>query len=192
MCHVDIYYNKDIETKCPPDGVYAWTWTNPGSARSDQYMTFCPLFFISPTLATDVQKGQNNKDAIKFMDGFDTNTAATFFHESFHMENTVGNPPIWDNPDGVAEAGVYGSGPTADLAEKRNTAATMLVAECYTMAGLAIYYRDTLGLSYFPKPKGQTGGTFIRKKLANPGATQGASDPNDPNSQPSDDWIPLS
>lgn len=191
MCHEDEYFPDKSQSKCPPTGTYAWTWNDPGKIWTDHYMTFCPLFFNSPSLSSDVQKGQNDKNAAKFLDGFDTNRGATFFHESFHLDWTVGNPSIVDNPDGWDQPGVYGPGMTADWAEKRNAAATMLIAESYTMAGLAIYYRDTLGLSDFPKPKGRASSNVIRKKLPSPITVQGATDPNDSNSKPSNDWIPI-
>ncbi|PVH97433.1 hypothetical protein DM02DRAFT_658290 [Periconia macrospinosa] len=88
------------------------------------------------------------------------------------------NNPVWDNPN-RGQRGIYEAGPTADFAEKQNAAGTMVIAESYTMAGLAIYLRDAASLPDFPKP--------AKKVLV-----QGAADPNDQNSEPfSGDWKPL-
>lgn len=74
----------------------------------------------------------------------------------------------------------------------------MLVAESYTMSGLAIYLRDTLGLSDFPKPGSKVGVTVnsgdgpVREALSDPTNVQGATDPNDSNSEPFEgDWVQM-
>jgi hypothetical protein len=76
----------------------------------------------------------------------------------------------------------------------------MTIAESYTLSGLAIYLRDTYGMTDFPKPKKYAGFTVsgddtappIRMAVDNPGPGNYATDPNDSNSKPFDgDWINI-
>jgi hypothetical protein len=73
------------------------------------------------------------------------------------------------------------------------------LAEAYMMAGIAIYLRDTLGLTTLPRPA-ERGGVAanindnppVRTAIKLPDNFRGATDPNDSNSKPSsNDWNKL-
>ena len=71
-----------------------------------------------------------------------------------------------------------------------------MIAESYMMTGIAVYLRDTLGLTDVPKPASRAGiaaktndAPPVREYFEPLGSTPGADDPNDSNSKPFDgDW----
>jgi hypothetical protein len=91
-CHKSIYNSEADCAKLGPD-THAGTWNNPGYYWTDHYMVFCPGFFTSPRMSDDIAKAKDGTYDTRTIDNFQRSKGATFFHESFHLDYTVGKPP---------------------------------------------------------------------------------------------------
>ncbi|KAF8251776.1 hypothetical protein K440DRAFT_43812 [Wilcoxina mikolae CBS 423.85] len=142
---------------------------------TNHLITLCDRFFIEKgPLQPILNQGDKGNNTMKEkIDAYKFAQAWTLFHETYHMEDTVGRPAVIDVLDGKC----YGAKRVFEIARDNNAELSYINAESYAAAATAILVQKRWNLKTPPRPGACMSGNSCVKALSDdlpPGEEEGA------------------